>query len=123
MSPFENPPFGKTGSVEKLLRRVVVVWFQPVGCAALGTALRRVPAGALRTTGLAEKEERTGAAWATAAGAAATNACAPEMDGIAPPPCCCACPMKGSVETRRRTRIVRRMVATPNKALNCASLY
>jgi hypothetical protein len=117
LSSVENPPFGKTGSVEKLLRRVVRCWFQPVGCAALGAALRRVLTGALRTTGLAETAERTGAACATATGAAATKACAPDMAGIAPPPCCCACPIKGSVETRSRTRNMRRMIATPDKAL------
>jgi hypothetical protein len=56
LSSVENRPFGKTGSVEKLLRRVVV-WFQPVGCAVLGAAVTRVLAGALRTIGLAGMEE------------------------------------------------------------------
>ena len=116
MSPFENPPFGKTGSVEKLLRRIVV-WFQPVGCVVLGAAVTRVLAGALRTTGRVEPAERTGAACATALGAAATNACAPDMAGIAPPPRCCACPITGRVKTRSERSNVRRMVATPDEVL------
>jgi len=50
-------------------------------------------------------------------GAAATKACALDIDGIAPPACCCACPREGSVNPRSKRRNLRRMVATPNKAL------
>ena len=112
----ENPPFGKTGSVEKLVRRVERFWFQPVGCAALGAALRRVLTGALRPPGRAETPERTGAECAAAMGAAATNACEPDMPALAPPPRC-ACAMNGSVKPRSKTRIVRRMVVIPDEAL------
>jgi len=56
LSSVENRPFGKTGSVEKLLRRVVV-WFQPVGRVVLGAVATRVLTGALRTIGLAGTEE------------------------------------------------------------------